>query len=427
MIAPVPEIAMGCTALLTLLALALPPQDPAPESWETLAEEYELAFMAWAGELQRTGGWARAAAERPVSPARTFWPRFAALAEGGEGRALCWMLRNLEVEQGQRRAQIERLFERVRAAGDADWVAVAVPALVDWRAELEGPALMDYLAALQQPERPGALRVAALLASARLAAAEDAARAAELRLRAALLRWREADLAEGEVLSPELLEELAEATITGSSAAEQSWFARAYREGDDGTYYPRADHPPRPEDTWRPVIETLAEQGSNRARVWVLTHTWAQDDEQRKLLRGHLDAVTRAGLDAAQRKQLSWFVDGLVQTLGADFVEPRVRKLVAEAPEEEQAQFLFGLAEGMCQTATADLQRERGLALLREVQERWPDSEPGKRAEGKLFRYTNLVLGQKIPDFEAEDVEGNAFRLSDYAGKVTVLDFWGFW
>jgi peroxiredoxin len=33
----------------------------------------------------------------------------------------------------------------------------------------------------------------------------------------------------------------------------------------------------------------------------------------------------------------------------------------------------------------------------------------------------------QVPDFETEDVEGQPFKLSDYAGKVVVLDFWGFW
>jgi cytochrome oxidase Cu insertion factor (SCO1/SenC/PrrC family) len=36
-------------------------------------------------------------------------------------------------------------------------------------------------------------------------------------------------------------------------------------------------------------------------------------------------------------------------------------------------------------------------------------------------------VGNLAPDFEAKDVEGKAFRLSDYRGKVVLLDFWGFW
>jgi cytochrome oxidase Cu insertion factor (SCO1/SenC/PrrC family) len=36
-------------------------------------------------------------------------------------------------------------------------------------------------------------------------------------------------------------------------------------------------------------------------------------------------------------------------------------------------------------------------------------------------------VGDLAPDFEAKDVEGKPFKLSDYRGKVVVLDFWGFW
>jgi cytochrome oxidase Cu insertion factor (SCO1/SenC/PrrC family) len=34
---------------------------------------------------------------------------------------------------------------------------------------------------------------------------------------------------------------------------------------------------------------------------------------------------------------------------------------------------------------------------------------------------------QTAPDFEAVDENGVKFKLSDYRGKVVVLDFWGFW
>ncbi|MBL8825168.1 MAG: redoxin domain-containing protein [Planctomycetia bacterium] len=36
-------------------------------------------------------------------------------------------------------------------------------------------------------------------------------------------------------------------------------------------------------------------------------------------------------------------------------------------------------------------------------------------------------IGQMAPQISGEDVDGVAFKLSDYRGKVVVLDFWGFW
>ena len=49
------------------------------------------------------------------------------------------------------------------------------------------------------------------------------------------------------------------------------------------------------------------------------------------------------------------------------------------------------------------------------------------RAKQWVFKLTYLVLGKVAPDFEAEDEKGQKFKLSDYRGKVVVLDFWGFW
>jgi peroxiredoxin len=31
------------------------------------------------------------------------------------------------------------------------------------------------------------------------------------------------------------------------------------------------------------------------------------------------------------------------------------------------------------------------------------------------------------PDIVAKDTDGVDFKLSDYRGKVVLLDFWGFW
>ncbi len=38
-----------------------------------------------------------------------------------------------------------------------------------------------------------------------------------------------------------------------------------------------------------------------------------------------------------------------------------------------------------------------------------------------------LAIGKVAPDIVGEDTDGKAFKLSDYRGKVVVLDFWGHW
>lgn len=36
-------------------------------------------------------------------------------------------------------------------------------------------------------------------------------------------------------------------------------------------------------------------------------------------------------------------------------------------------------------------------------------------------------IGEAAPEIEGADLEGVDFKLSDYRGKVVVLDFWGDW
>jgi len=47
--------------------------------------------------------------------------------------------------------------------------------------------------------------------------------------------------------------------------------------------------------------------------------------------------------------------------------------------------------------------------------------------EKLLFEIDHLRIGRVAPEIEAEDLFGEPFRLSDYRGKVVVLDFWGDW
>jgi hypothetical protein len=49
------------------------------------------------------------------------------------------------------------------------------------------------------------------------------------------------------------------------------------------------------------------------------------------------------------------------------------------------------------------------------------------RINGPEFEKTRLQIGMESPDIAGEDMDGVAFKLSDYRGKVVVLDFWGFW
>ncbi len=48
-------------------------------------------------------------------------------------------------------------------------------------------------------------------------------------------------------------------------------------------------------------------------------------------------------------------------------------------------------------------------------------------AKTNLFELRNLSIGKVAPQIDGEDIDGNAMKLTDYRGKVVVLDFWGDW
>lgn len=51
----------------------------------------------------------------------------------------------------------------------------------------------------------------------------------------------------------------------------------------------------------------------------------------------------------------------------------------------------------------------------------------GQLAQRELYELRHLSVGMVAPDIVGRDLDGVEFRLSDYRGKVVMLDFWGHW
>jgi hypothetical protein len=71
-------------------------------------------------------------------------------------------------------------------------------------------------------------------------------------------------------------------------------------------------------------------------------------------------------------------------------------------------------------------------AVLEQAAEKYGDAMlPGgdavtARARVELFEIRNLSVDKEAPDIEGEDQDGKRFKLSDYRGKVVLLDFWSY-
>ena len=54
-------------------------------------------------------------------------------------------------------------------------------------------------------------------------------------------------------------------------------------------------------------------------------------------------------------------------------------------------------------------------------------SSRSAEAQAKKHSPGDLAIGKLAPEISGVDVDGRKFKLSDYRGKVVVLDFWGDW
>ena len=110
-----------------------------------------------------------------------------------------------------------------------------------------------------------------------------------------------------------------------------------------------------------------------------------------------------------------------------------LRRLLAENDDEDVRANVLGqlaLLVGLDDSFGAE-GRAEASALLAKIEEEYGDREylggNGKQfAEGARFEMEHLRVGQVAPEFEVPDQHGERFKLSDYRGRVVLLDFWGF-
>ncbi|MFN9755179.1 MAG: TlpA family protein disulfide reductase [Planctomycetota bacterium] len=74
-----------------------------------------------------------------------------------------------------------------------------------------------------------------------------------------------------------------------------------------------------------------------------------------------------------------------------------------------------------------DEQKAEAEGLLAAAEKLAAGTELADRIAAPRFQKERLQVGMAIPDIRGEDMDGVPFALSDYRGKVVVLDFWGFW
>lgn len=94
---------------------------------------------------------------------------------------------------------------------------------------------------------------------------------------------------------------------------------------------------------------------------------------------------------------------------------------------DTKAQALIVRGNFRLQMAESDDDRRAAEQDLRSVPSVTKNADLQKQAKDALFEIEHLQVGCTAPDIVAKDTDGVDFKLSDYRGKVVLLDFWGFW
>lgn len=147
-----------------------------------------------------------------------------------------------------------------------------------------------------------------------------------------------------------------------------------------------------------------------------------------------LKALASDHLAAAELAQVSANLRYSVPAVEEAAVIEALRTIAAGSPHRVvQATALFSLGAVLGEERPADDPRLAEAKAVFAKLAGYADLEYrdgqtfAEAATAFVFALENLLVGKPCPDFQAVDAEGVAFKLSDYLGKVVLLDFWGFW
>lgn len=200
-------------------------------------------------------------------------------------------------------------------------------------------------------------------------------------------------------------------------AAQQEFFRPAREAQAKGEKF-QLDYSKHPSGTYAAKFATFAKEHPKTdaaAQALTMALRMTQDEAIRK---DATETLLRDYIDSAALKGAIYGFDAA-----------GLRMVVEKSPHADVRGFaLFRLAEIRAEAG----EEKEALALFREVKEKyadiaWYESTLGQKADGGIFEIETLGIGKAAPEIEGVDLDGKPMKLSDFKGRVVVLDFWGDW
>ena len=220
--------------------------------------------------------------------------------------------------------------------------------------------------------------------------------------------------------------------------AQEDFFAKYQAAKDNDERRALMGERPKAEDYLPEAIE-IAESAAGTeaaAKAWMWALQLAPQAGDDEAIGVAVEALMRDHLDSPEVAELPMMIQYMSRSLGEEKAEGLLRDLIEKAPQPAlKGGAMFALAS-MLDADDLDPASARGKevrALMEAVAKDYADvtdsrgRSVGARAEGWLFEKERLQVGKVAPDIEGNDLAGVPFKLSDYRGKVVLLDFWGDW
>jgi AhpC/TSA family len=181
------------------------------------------------------------------------------------------------------------------------------------------------------------------------------------------------------------------------------------------------------EDTARPKAFELIRRdhiGSDKLGPLCQRVSYGFCKEYATFLRDVLAKSPHKNIQATACVSLGRFLNNRLQRLELCKDQPELAREFAELYGKE---YLTELLEQDRAKAIREMETIFEQAAEKFAGEKLPDGDTvSERAKAELFAIRNLSVSREAPDIEGEDQDGKRFKLSDYRGKVVLLDFWSY-
>jgi len=128
--------------------------------------------------------------------------------------------------------------------------------------------------------------------------------------------------------------------------------------------------------------------------------------------------------DAAWKRVIGVLREAADKKKDYDYLIAKSGFLLEKSSDKEvRMRAQFALAQGFWKKG----ETERARAAFRKVVADFPNTPLAREAEGNIHELDSLNLGQPAPLFAYRGLNGEPVAISDFKGKVVLLNFWASW